>query len=124
MENEISIERIVPNINSNDFEKSKEFYINFLGMNLIMDMEWIITFASYKNPKAQITIVKTESPIDINTNPVFLSIEVSDVDKMYEKAKNLNCEITYPITNEDWGVRRFFVKDPNGSILNLLTHIS
>lgn len=41
---------------------------------------------------------------------------------MYEKAKLLNYEIPYPITNEPWGVRRFFVKDPNGVTINVMSH--
>jgi len=27
-----------------------------------------------------------------------------------------------PITNEPWGVRRFFVIDPNGTIINVMCH--
>jgi predicted enzyme related to lactoylglutathione lyase len=49
-------------------------------------------------------------------------MEVSDIEQLYEKAKKLKCEIVYPITDEPWGVRRFFVKDPNGATINLLAH--
>jgi hypothetical protein len=30
----------------------------------------------------------------------------------------------YPLTNEPWGVRRFFVKDPSGTIVNVLSHVT
>lgn len=116
--------RIVPNIYSDNIEKSKEFYIDFLDMELAMDLKWILTFASKKNHFAQITILKNDKKERPNNDAIFLSIEVDNVDKLYEKAKVKNIDIIYEIRNEDWGVRRIFVKDPNGATINLLTHKS
>ena len=119
----MTIRRIVPNISSNKLDESKDFYINFLGLTLAMDMKWILTFVSSSNPTAQISIVHSDKLDNSNPN-ITLSIEVSDIDKFYEKAKSLNYEITYEITNEPWGVRRFAVKDPNGVTINLMIHIN
>lgn len=114
--------RIVPNIYSDNIEKSKEFYIDFLEMELAMDLQWVLTFASKENHSSQITILKNDKKDSPNNDAIFLSIEVADVDKLYEKAKLKNIDIIYKITDEDWGVRRFFVKEPNGATLNFLTH--
>ena len=59
------------------------------------------------------------------TTPVIadVSIEVEDVDQLYAQAVRCGFKIVYPITNEPWGVRRFFVQDPNGQIVNILTHL-
>jgi predicted enzyme related to lactoylglutathione lyase len=118
----MEVRRIVPNINSNKLEDSKIFYTEFLGLNLVMDMKWVLTFASTSNPTAQITLVESKD-IENSNSTITLSIEVSEIDKLYEKAKLFNFEMTYEITNEPWGVRRFFVKDPNGVTINLITHI-
>lgn len=115
--------RIVPNIYSDNIEKSKRFYIGFLDMELAMDMGWILTFVSKENSTAQISIFRNDEKKPFNNEAIFLSIEVSDVDTLYEKARKQKIEIVYPITNESWGVRRFFIKDPNGVIINLLTHL-
>ncbi|AEM72220.1 Glyoxalase/bleomycin resistance protein/dioxygenase [Allomuricauda ruestringensis DSM 13258] len=115
--------RIVPNMYSDDLEVSKAFYMEFLEMDLAMDLGWIITFASKENPTAQINIFKNEEAIKPDNTSVFLSIEISNVDQMYERAKRLGYEVVYGPTNEEWGVRRFFVKDPNGATINLLTHL-
>lgn len=115
--------RIVPNIYSNDIEKSKQFYTEFLEMDLVMDMGWVLTFASKENKTAQISIFRNEENKALNNSAVFLSIEVSDIDHWYEKAENQKMEIIYPLTNENWGVRRFFIKDPNGAVINLLSHL-
>jgi predicted enzyme related to lactoylglutathione lyase len=122
MKNSISINRIVPNIFSVDVEGSKQFYVGFLGMELVMDMEWILTFASKDNPSSQISILQFDKKGKLDNSATFLSIEVSDIDKLYERAIKQNIEIVYPITDEPWGVRRFFVKEPNGATINLLAH--
>ena len=117
------VKRILPNISSNKMDESKDFYLNFIGLNLVMDMHWVLTFASPSNPTAQINIVKSDN-LFVSNDHVTISVEVSDVDNLYEKAKKLNYEITYPLTNEPWGsIRRFWVKDPNGITLNLMAHI-
>jgi predicted enzyme related to lactoylglutathione lyase len=123
MKDKLAIRRIVPNIYSNDIEKSKQFYTKFLVMELAMDMEWILTFVSKENTTAQISIFQNEKNKPSDNTAIFLSIEVTDIDAWYERAKNQNIEIVYPITDEAWGVRRFFVKDPNGVTINLLTHL-
>ncbi|CAN5910901.1 VOC family protein [soil metagenome] len=119
---ETVIHRIVPNIYSNDLEKSKDFYIGFLEMELVMDMEWILTFASKENPSSQISILQNDKKGKLNNKAVFISFEVTDTDQLYEKAKRQDWKITYAITNEPWGVRRFFVEDPNGATINILSH--
>jgi len=116
--------RIVPNIYSNNIEESKRFYTEFLEMDLAMDMDWILTFVSKENKTAQISIFRNDQNRPLDNSVIFLSIEVTDIDKWYEKAKRQRIEIVYPITNESWGVRRFFVKDNNGVTINLLTHLS
>jgi uncharacterized glyoxalase superfamily protein PhnB len=114
--------RIVPNIYSDNMKESKKFYIQFLQSDLVMDMQWILTFASKTNPSAQISILKNETKHKIDNQNTFLSIEVSNVDELYHRAKEHNYEIPYELTDEDWGVRRFFVKDPNGATLNIVMH--
>lgn len=52
-----------------------------------------------------------------------VSIEVEDVDKVYADATDRSLEIAYPMTDEPWGVRRFFVVDPIGTVLNIMSHL-
>lgn len=118
----MKIKRIVPDIFSNQLGASKQFYGEFLGLKLAMDMEWILTFVSESNPTAQINIIKSNDPQNSNSEPA-ISMEVPDLEKLYEKAISMGYEIVYPITDEPWGVKRFFVKDPNGVAINLMRHI-
>ena len=117
----MNIKRIVPDIPSIQIEKSKSFYIEFMGLKLEMDMGWILTFISKNNPMAQITLVKANSKKELCKN-LMVSFEVEDVDKLYQLAIKSQIEIIYEIRNEPWGVRRFFVKDPNNVTINILSH--
>ncbi|QIK41443.1 VOC family protein [Pontivivens nitratireducens] len=48
---------------------------------------------------------------------------VFDLDATLARARSVGAEITYGPVVEDWGVRRFFLRDPAGYLLNVLTHI-
>lgn len=115
----MSIRRVVPDITTEQMEESRKFYTEFLGFEVAMDMGWIVTLASPSNPTAQITLLS--KPASTPPNPD-LSIEVADVDAVYDQAIARGLKIVYPLTDEPWGVRRFFVTDPNGKIINVVSH--
>lgn len=117
----MKIRRTVPNIESDQPRQSRSFYEGFLGLEVAMNRDEIITFVSPDNRTAQISVMKQEdafAPLHPD-----ISVEVEDVDRVYQKAENQNMEIVYDITDEPWGVRRFFVKGPNGKIINILSHL-
>jgi catechol 2,3-dioxygenase-like lactoylglutathione lyase family enzyme len=111
--------RIVPNLKMNSSEDSQGFYAGFLGLDVGMDMEWIVTFVSATNPTAQLSTLTLDA-----TAPVMpdVSVEVEDVDGLHAEAQRRGLPIMYPLTDEPWGVRRFFVQDPSGYVINCLMH--
>lgn len=115
----MTIRRTVPNIKSDRPEESREFYVEFLGFEVAMQREEIITFVSPNNPTAQISVIR---PNESQAPHPYISVEVNDVDRIYAKAVERGIEIVYPLTDEPWGVRRFFVVDPNGVVINILSH--
>ena len=40
----------------------------------------------------------------------------------YREAQQQGREIVHPLTTETWGVRRFFVRAPDGNVVNILQH--
>ena len=115
----MSVSRIVPNINTADPAASKPFYEGVLGLDTAMDMGWIITFASPSNPMAQVSVVASATRAEPHTD---ISVDVADVDACHAAAQQQGYSIVYPLTDEPWGVRRFFVRDPNGAIVNVVSH--
>jgi len=114
----MKIRRIVPDITGSDFRASKEFYTSVLGLQCAMDLGWVMTFVSTNNPIAQITIIQKDQSAPMNPH---ISIEVEDLMAVFSHAQAAGAEIIYPLTEEPWGVRRFFVRDPNGVIINVLS---
>ena len=102
-------------------EKSRDFYTQLFGFDVAMDMGWVMTLVSPTNPTAQITLQRPPKSPVANPN---ISIEVTDVDAVHAQAVALGLRVIYALTDEPWGVRRFFVKDPNGVVINVLGHQS
>ena len=115
----MSIRRVVPNIASDKLEASHDFYVGLLGFQVAMDLGWILTLVSPSNPTAQLSVLREDA-----TAPVVpqLTVEVADVDAVHTEALRRGLELVHPLTDEPWGVRRFFVKDPNGVVLNVVSH--
>jgi predicted enzyme related to lactoylglutathione lyase len=117
----MTIKRVVPNITSSRVDQSREFYADFLGFKVAMDMGWILTLVSPDNPTAQVSLLRDTASAP-QASPITLSIEVDDVDTIYSKAVARGLQIVYPLTTESWGVRRFHVADPNGVVINIMAH--
>jgi catechol 2,3-dioxygenase-like lactoylglutathione lyase family enzyme len=116
----MSVRRIVPDIRSKQLDTSRQFYVDVLGLEVAMDMGFIVTLRSSTNPTAQVTLMRDDESSAILPQ---MSVEVADVDDVHARAVSLGFKVVYPLTNEPWGVRRFFVTDPNGTIINVMCHI-
>jgi uncharacterized glyoxalase superfamily protein PhnB len=53
-----------------------------------------------------------------------ISVEVPDVDAVHARAVERGLEIAYSLRDEDWGVRRFMLQEPSGSLVNVVSHRS
>lgn len=114
----MAVRRVVPNVQSEAVQESRDFY-DLLGFEEVMNLGWIMTVASPSTPAAQVSFMASDK-----TAPVIpdLSVEVDDVDAAYAVMRNSGAEIVHPLQDEEWGVRRFFVRDPNGLVINVLSH--
>src|SRR5919204_2187383 len=115
----MGVRRVVPDFHAPDPAASSDFYAQVLGLEVVMDQGWIVTFAAPDNPAAQVSVMREDATASVQPDA---SIEVDDVDTAHAAAQRLGCEIVHPLTDEPWGVRRFFVRDPSGKVLNILSH--
>ncbi|RYZ56881.1 MAG: glyoxalase [Proteobacteria bacterium] len=116
----MKVKRIVANIEAKDLSLGKKFYEKILGLDLLMDHGWIATYGSTSKMTIQLSIAKEGGS---GTPVPNLSIEVDDVEDAYALMKKAKFKIEYEITDEEWGVRRFFVRDPFGQLVNILQHL-
>ncbi|CAM5653425.1 MULTISPECIES: VOC family protein [Streptomyces] len=113
-----SVRRVMPVFQSEAVEESREFY-GLLGFEEVMNHGWIMTLASPSNPATQISVMTSDKTAPVTPDA---SIEVDDVDAAYAVMRDSGAEIVHPLQDEEWGVRRFFVRDPNGRVINVLSH--
>ncbi|WP_329493328.1 VOC family protein [Kitasatospora herbaricolor] len=114
----MTVRRVVPNVRSEAGPESREFY-GLLGFEEVMNLGWIMTLASSSDPAAQISFMADDRTAPVTPD---LSVEVDDVDAAYAAVRESGAEIVHPLQDEEWGVRRFFVRDPNGRVVNVLGH--
>ena len=117
--NRMRATRIMANLRVADVEAAKSFYAEYLGLSTEeFNMGWVARFTSPETgANVQLVTRDAVAPVD----PV-ISVHADDVDDAYEEAQELGYEIVHPLTTEPWGVRRFFVRAPDGNVINILQH--
>jgi uncharacterized glyoxalase superfamily protein PhnB len=114
----MTVRRVVPNLQSQAMPEDRDFY-GLLGFEEVMDHGWIMTLASPAHPAAQISFMTEDATAPVAPD---LSVEVDDVDAAYALMRERGAEIVHPLCDEEWGVRRFLVRDPGGRVVNVLGH--
>ena len=115
----MSIRRVVPDLSSERLDESRAFYVDVLGFEVAMDLGSVVTLASPANPTAQITLMRRDGSRQLLPQ---VTIEVADVDAVYNEAVRRGARVLFPPTDESWGVRRFFLFDPNDVVINVMSH--
>ncbi len=116
----MKVKRIVANIKTTKLSAAKRFYQDVLGLETMMDLGWIVTYGSSSKMPIQLSFASEGGS---GTSVPDLSIEVDDVDEAFKRMKKARFKIEYKLTEEPWGVRRFYVRDPFGQLVNILSHL-
>jgi catechol 2,3-dioxygenase-like lactoylglutathione lyase family enzyme len=115
----MKVKRIVADVYAPDIAMAKRFYQDVLGLDVLMDHGWIVTYGSREQMSVQISFASQGGS---DTATPDLSIEVDDVDAALERMRTAGFPIEYGPADEPWGVRRFYVRDPFGRLINILAH--
>jgi catechol 2,3-dioxygenase-like lactoylglutathione lyase family enzyme len=117
----MKVKRIVSDIAAPEPSLAKRFYQDVLGLELLMDHGWIATYGSRQTMSVQISFASQGGS---GTPTPDVSIEVDDLDAALAGMKKAGFAIEYGPADEPWGVRRFYVRDPFGKLVNILAHTS
>ena len=116
----MGVERIIPYPSGSEIEASRGFYAGVLGLETAME-DPVLCLRSPVNPSAEVIL----SPPGFEDPQPSFGVDVGDpaaVDAAHAEAVSRGLRVVYPLTDEPWGVRRFFVEDPGGTIVNVLAH--
>lgn len=115
----MKVKRIVANIAADNVAAAEAFYRDILGLDTLMDLGWIHTFGNETKMTTQLSVMSEGG----SATPVpDISIEVDEVDIALERMREAGVPIEYCPADEPWGVRRFYIRDPFGRLVNILSH--
>ena len=117
----MTVKRIVSNIATQNMGAAQAFYGEIFDLEILMDLGWITTYGTTEKAPVQLSIATQGGS---GTEVPDVSIEVDNLDDGLTRIKTASLPITYGPVDEPWGVRRFYVRDPIGKLLNVLTHSS
>ncbi len=112
---------IVANLSVPDLAEAREFYEGFLGLSVEgFDLGWVLHLHS-PDGRGAVQLVTRDATAPVDS---VLSVHAGDqVESAYDDAQRRGLEIVYPLTQEPWGVRRFFVRAPDGNVINVVSHV-
>jgi catechol 2,3-dioxygenase-like lactoylglutathione lyase family enzyme len=116
----MAVKRIVANIAALQPGAARSFYCDILGLEAVMDHGWIVTLAAPEiAARPQVSIASEGGS---GTAVPDLSVEVDNFEEVWQRAERAGLKLEYGPADEPWGVRRFYVRDPFGRLINVLTH--
>ncbi len=124
---DVSVSRLLPNICTDQMEATRDFYASLLGFVVGFEHEgWYLQLASPTDPQLQIGILRrdhefTPAAFQRPAQGVVISVQVEDVDRAYAAVKARGVPISLTLRDEDFGMRRFMVADPNEVLVNLFS---
>jgi len=111
---------VTANLPATDISEVRAFFMDYLGLSVEeMNLGWVARFST-PDGRASVQVVTRDQSAPVDSQ---LSVHVGDdVEAAYEEAQRRGYEIVHPLTTEPWGVRRFFVRAPNGTVINSVSH--
>src|ERR1700743_1694235 len=111
--------KIFANLRVADIEAAKGFYTAYLGLtNEGFNMGGVPRYSS-ADAGARLQLVTGDATAAEDS---VISVCTDDIDAAYAEAQDLGYEIVHPLTSEAWGPRRFFVRAPDGNVINVVDH--
>jgi uncharacterized glyoxalase superfamily protein PhnB len=114
----MTVRRVMPVLSVSDIAGSRDACVRVLGLREVMNHGWIVTLADDEH-RHQVSLMTKDATAPVNPS---VSVEVDDVDAAYRAAVDAGLQIVHPLSDEEWGVRRFFFADQSGNVVNVLSH--
>lgn len=119
------VTRIVPNLPVADVAEANRLYAELFGLEVGMDLGWVGNLAPADASDAgavQLQVMTSDESAPCNPTISVGVTSPADVDAIHQRVVTAGLEIVHPVTDEDWGVHRFFFRDRDGNVVNVVAH--
>ena len=113
----MAVTRIVANLSAPDPMGLAKFYQEVFDLDVPFEMGWIAFLSKDSTQKIEL---HTASEGGSGTDLPVISIGVDDLDTAEAAVRDAGAEVVYGPATEDWGLRRFFFRDPAGNLVNVV----
>jgi catechol 2,3-dioxygenase-like lactoylglutathione lyase family enzyme len=114
---------VITNLRVADIEAAKGFYTDYLGLSVEeFNLGWVARYtapSAHPGVRTSVQLVTRDATAPEDS---VISVPTDDIEGAYEEARQLGYDIVHPLQTEEWGVRRFFVRAPDGNVINIVNH--
>ncbi len=118
----MGVTRIVPDLSVADVGRANALYADLFDLDIAMDQGWVGNLGPRDAEAVQLQVVTTD--VTAPCNPV-MSVGVdsaAELDAVYTRVRAAGLDVVHPPTDEPWGVYRFFFRDLDGNVVNVVAH--
>jgi predicted enzyme related to lactoylglutathione lyase len=118
----VGVVRIAPNLPVSDVGRANALYAGLFDLEVRMDMGWVGFVGPRERPAVQLQVITSDETAPCDPAVSIAVPSTGELDAVYERAVAAGLEIVHPPTHEPWGVYRFFLRDPDGNVINAVAH--
>lgn len=128
----MKVRDLYPLITTPALFEARDFYVTHFGFDVLFEASWFVYLSGPGEDETRGATLAFMHP-DHPSNPpgpesfdgrgMILTVEVSDAKGVFERVSAGGAPIVHPLTDEDWGQRRFMTRDPAGVLVDVVQQI-
>lgn len=107
--------------------ETREFYVRHFGAAVLFEARWFVLLSLPGEEGRPFTLAfmtpdhpsKPPGPEAFDGKGMILTVQVGDAAAVFS-ALEASGAISYPITDEPWGQKRFMIRDPAGVLIDVV----
>jgi catechol 2,3-dioxygenase-like lactoylglutathione lyase family enzyme len=126
---DMKVRDLYPLITTPALFQARDFYVAHFGFKVLFEAAWFVYLSGPAEDGTRGATLAFMSP-DHPSNPpgpeafnglgMILTVEVEDAGAVFERLSGAGAPIVHPLTDEDWGQRRFMTRDPSGVLVDVV----
>jgi catechol 2,3-dioxygenase-like lactoylglutathione lyase family enzyme len=106
-----------------DVASANRLYAQVFGFDIGMDLGWVGSLGPANARSVQLQVITDDASAPCNPAVSIGVATTAEVDAIHDRVVAAGLEIVHPLSDEGWGVRRFFFRDPDGNVVNVVAHL-
>jgi catechol 2,3-dioxygenase-like lactoylglutathione lyase family enzyme len=129
---QMKVRDLYPLVTTPKLFEARDFYVKNFAFAVLFEASWFVYLSGPGDEGTRGATLAFMHP-DHPSNPpgpeafnglgMILTVEVDDADEVFDRLKSTGAQVVHPLTNEEWGQRRFMVRDPAGILVDVVQQI-